>query len=239
MPKFFIKPGCIDGNELKIIGEDVSHISKVLRMTAGDNIIVCDGEGIDYDAVITSISKTEVVAEITGKYVCDAEPTVDVTLYQALPKQGKMEYIIQKTTELGINKIVPVYTKRCVVKPSDKTERWSKVAESAAKQCGRGIIPEVMSTISFTDAIEQMKEYDLALMPYECEEKNGLKKILQSSSYKTVSIFIGPEGGFDLKEVEAAIGAGVKTVTLGKRILRTETAASAVLPIIMYENDEM
>ncbi len=239
MPKFFTKPGCIDGNELKIIGEDVSHISKVLRMSAGDNIIVCDGEGIDYDAVITSISKTEVVAEITGKYVCDAEPTVDVTLYQALPKQGKMEYIIQKTTELGINKIVPVYTKRCVVKPSDKTERWSKVAESAAKQCGRGIIPEVMSTISFTDAIEQMKEYDLALMPYECEEKNGLKKILQSSSYKTVSIFIGPEGGFDLKEVEAAIGAGVKTVTLGKRILRTETAASAVLPIIMYENDEM
>lgn len=239
MPKFFTKPDCIDGNELKIIGEDVSHISKVLRMSAGDNIIVCDGEGIDYDAVITSISKTEVVAEITGKYVCDAEPTVDVTLYQALPKQGKMEYIIQKTTELGINKIVPVYTKRCVVKPSDKTERWSKVAESAAKQCGRGIIPEVMSTISFTDAIEQMKEYDLALMPYECEEKNGLKKILQSSSYKTVSIFIGPEGGFDLKEVEAAIGAGVKTVTLGKRILRTETAASAVLPIIMYENDEM
>ena len=239
MPKFFTKPDYIDGSELKIVGEDVSHISKVLRMSAGDNIIVCDGEGNDYDAVIKSISKTEVVAEITGKYVCDAEPCVDVTLYQALPKQGKMEYIIQKNTELGINKIVPVYTKRCVVKPSDKTERWSKVAESAAKQCGRGIIPQVMPVITFEEAVKQMQEYDLALMPYECEEDNGLKKVLQSSEYKSVSIFIGPEGGFDLKEVEYAINSGVKTVTLGKRILRTETAASAVLPIIMYENGEM
>lgn len=239
MPKFFTKPDYIDGSELKIVGEDVSHISKVLRMSAGDNIIVCDGEGNDYDAVIKSISKTEVVAEITGKYVCDAEPCVDVTLYQALPKQGKMEYIIQKNTELGINKIVPVYTKRCVVKPSDKTERWSKVAESAAKQCGRGIIPQVMPVITFEEAVKQMQDYDLALMPYECEEDNGLKKVLQSSEYKSVSIFIGPEGGFDLKEVEYAINSGVKTVTLGKRILRTETAASAVLPIIMYENGEM
>jgi len=239
MPKFFTKSDYIYDKELKIVGEDVSHISKVLRMSAGDNIIVCDGEGNDYDAVITSVSKTEVVAEITGKYVCDAEPCVNVTLYQALPKQGKMEYIIQKNTELGVSKIVPVYTKRCVVKPSDKTERWSKVAESAAKQCGRGIIPQVMPVITFEEAIKQMQDYDLALMPYECEEENGLKKVLQSSVYKSVSIFIGPEGGFDLKEVETAINAGVKTVTLGKRILRTETAASAVLPIIMYENDEM
>lgn len=239
MPKFFTKSDYIGDKELKIVGEDVSHISKVLRMSPGDGIIVCDGEGNDYDAVITSVSKTEVVAEITGKYVCDAEPSVDVTLYQALPKQGKMEYIIQKNTELGVGKIVPVYTKRCVVKPSDKTERWNKIAESAAKQCGRGIIPQVMPVISFDEAIKQMQEYDLALMPYECEEKNGLKSILNSCEYKNISIFIGPEGGFDLKEVETAISAGVKTVTLGKRILRTETAASAVLPIIMYENDEM
>ena len=239
MPKFFTKSDYIYDNELKIMGEDVSHISKVLRMSAGDNIIVCDGEGNDYDAVIKSISKTEVVAEITGKYVCDAEPCVEVTLYQALPKQGKMEYIIQKNTELGVNKIIPVYTKRCVVKPSDKTERWQKVAESAAKQCGRGIIPQVMPVISFDEAVKQMEEYDLALMPYECEEENGLKKVLSSFQYKSISIFIGPEGGFDLKEVDTAINSGVKTVTLGKRILRTETAASAVLPIIMYENNEM
>ncbi len=239
MPKFFTKSDYIYDKELKIVGEDVSHISKVLRMSAGDNIIVCDGEGNDYDAVITSVSKTEVVAEITGKYVCDAEPCVNVTLYQALPKQGKMEYIIQKNTELGVSKIVPVYTKRCVVKPSDKTERWSKVAESAAKQCGRGIIPDVLPTISFDEALKQMKEYDLALMPYECEEEVSLKSVLKSAKYRTVSIFIGPEGGFDLKEIEAARNSGIRTVTLGKRILRTETAASAVLPIVMYENDEL
>lgn len=239
MPKFFTKPDYICGNVLKITGEDVSHISKVLRMSAGEEIVVCDGEGNDYNAVITSISKTEVVAEIIGKYICDAEPCVNVTLYQALPKQGKMEYIIQKTTELGINKIVPVYTKRCVVKPSDKTERWQKVAESAAKQSGRGIIPEILPTVSFNEAVEQMKDFDLALMPYECEEDGKLKNVLKSCEYKNISIFIGPEGGFDLKEVEDAKNLGVKTVTLGKRILRTETAASAVLPIIMYENDEM
>ncbi len=239
MPKFFTKSEYINDNELTIVGEDVSHISKVLRMSAGDSIVVCDGNGNDYNAVITSISKTEVVADIKEKYVCDAEPVVDVTLYQALPKQGKMEYIIQKTTELGINKIVPVYTKRCVVKPSDKTERWSKVAESAAKQCGRGIVPEVTATVSFDEALKQMEGFDLALMPYECEEENKLKTVLKSSQYKNVSIFIGPEGGFDTKEVERAIECGIKTVTLGKRILRTETAASAVLPIIMYENDEM
>lgn len=239
MPKFFTKTDYISDNELKIVGEDVSHISRVLRMSEGDSIIVCDGEGNDYDAIITSVSKTEVVAEIKGKYVCDAEPCVDVILYQALPKQGKMEYIIQKNTELGVKRIVPVYTKRCVVKPSDKTERWSKVAESAAKQCGRGIIPDVLPTISFDEALKQMKEYDLALMPYECEEEVSLKSVLKSAKYRTVSIFIGPEGGFDLKEIEAARNSGIRTVTLGKRILRTETAASAVLPIIMYENDEL
>lgn len=239
MPKFFTKTDYISDNELKIVGEDVSHISRVLRMSEGDSIIVCDGEGNDYDAIITSVSKTEVVAEIKGKYVCDAEPCVDVILYQALPKQGKMEYIIQKNTELGVKRIVPVYTKRCVVKPSDKTERWSKVAESAAKQSGRGIIPDVLPTISFDEALKQMKEYDLALMPYECEEEVSLKSVLKSAKYRTVSIFIGPEGGFDLKEIEAARNSGIRTVTLGKRILRTETAASAVLPIIMYENDEL
>ena len=240
MPKFFTKTDFITGNILKITGEDVSHISKVLRMSAGDSIIVCDGEGNDYDAVIKSISKTEVVAEITGKYVCDAEPCVEVTLYQALPKQGKMEYIIQKNTELGVNKIIPVYTKRCVVKPSDKTERWQKVAESAAKQCGRGIIPQVMPVISFDEAVKQMEEYDLALMPYECEEENGLKKVLSSFQYKSISIFIGPEGGFDEKENESAKEINSKIISLGKRILRTETAAIITTSMCMlYAETEL
>lgn len=239
MPKFFTKADYISQNELKIVGEDVAHISKVLRMSPGESIVVCDGNGNDYDAEITSITKTEVVARIIRSYVCDAEPSVSVTLYQALPKQGKMEYIIQKTTELGVAKIVPVYTKRCVVKPSDKGDRWSKVALSAAKQCGRGVVPEVAQVVSFDEAIEEMKNYDCSIMPYECEQQNRLKDVFCDKKFKTISVLIGPEGGFDLSEVQKAVNAGIKTVTLGKRILRTETAASAVLPIIMYESDEM
>lgn len=238
MPKFFTTADYISDNHLKITGEDVGHISKVLRMSPGDAIIVCDGEGNDYDGEIAEITKTEVIVKIIRKYVCDAEPEVKVTLYQALPKQGKMEYIIQKTTELGVDRIIPVYTKRCVVKPSDKTERWGKVALSAAKQCGRGIVPQVLPTITFDDAISQFADYDCALMPYECEEDGRLKDILSCKGYKTIALFIGPEGGFDPMEVEAAVKSGAKTVTLGKRILRTETAASAVLPVIMYENNE-
>lgn len=239
MPKFFTSPALISDGSVKIVGEDVAHISKVLRMSPGDKITVCDGEGNDYDAVIEQIGKTEVTAKITGSYVCEAEPSVRITLYQSLPKQGKMEYIIQKCTELGVARIVPVYTKRCIVKPSDKTERWNKVALSAAKQCGRGIVPKVMPVLTFDQAVLQMSKSECALMPYECEEKTRLKDIICGKTFRDVSLFIGPEGGFELSEVEKAIGLGIKPVTLGKRILRTETAAAAVLPIIMYENDEI
>lgn len=239
MPKFFTKPDSIFQNNIKITGEDVSHISKVLRMSKGDSIIVCDGSGNDYDAQITSISKTEVTAEIIRKYQCTAEPELKITLFQALPKQGKMEYIIQKNVELGITEFVPVYTKRCIAKPTNKTERWQKIAESAAKQSGRGIIPKVFPTVSFEQAIDLMSKSDLAIMPYECEEKVHLKSLLTSKNAKSISIFIGPEGGFDISEIKYATDNGIKTVTLGKRILRTETASLAVLPIILYEFGEM
>lgn len=239
MPKFFTSPALISDGSVKIVGEDVAHISRVLRMSPGDKITVCDGEGNDYDAVIEQVGKTEVTAKIIGSYVCEAEPSVRITLYQSLPKQGKMEYIIQKCTELGVARIVPVYTKRCIVKPSDKTERWNKVALSAAKQCGRGVVPKVMPVLTFDQAVLQMSKSECALMPYECEEKTRLKEVIGGKAFTEVSLFIGPEGGFELSEVEKATGMGIKPVTLGKRILRTETAAAAVLPIIMYENDEI
>lgn len=239
MPRFFTSPENISGDLLKITGEDVSHISKVLRMSVGDEITVCDGKGTDYRAVISQISKEEVAAKIENSSPCEAESTVKITLFQALPKQGKMEYIIQKCTELGVFKIVPVLTKRCIAKPSDKTKRWSKVAESAAKQCGRGIIPEIAPPVSFDDAIKLMKADEYAVMPYECEEKTRLKDIIGAKKISSLSLLIGPEGGFEQIEVEKAASEGIYTVTLGKRILRTETAAAAVLPIIMYENDEM
>ena len=239
MPKFFTSKDNVCGKTLEIVGEDVGHISRVLRMSAGDEILVCDGEGYDYNAKITGITKTSVSADILEIFACDAEPSVKVTLFQSLPKQGKMEYIIQKNVELGVFEVVPVYTSRCVVKPTDKTERWNKVSLSAAKQSGRGIVPKIKDTVSFSEALTLMQEFDLAIMPYECETDVSLKDVLKNKGYKSVAVFIGPEGGFSEDEVRRAKECGVKTVTLGRRILRTETAGQAVLPVIMYENDEM
>lgn len=239
MPKFFTSKKFVTDSSLKIEGEDVGHISRVLRMSAGDEISVCDGEGFDYDAKITEINKDFVSADILRKYESKSEPSLKVTLFQSLPKQGKMEYIIQKNVELGVFEIVPVYTERCVVKPTDKTERWNKVSLSAAKQSGRGIVPEIKDTVSFSEALSVMSGFDLAIMPYECETDVSLKDVLKNKGYKNVAVLIGPEGGFSEYEVQKAKEYGIKTVTLGKRILRTETAGQAVLPVVMYENDEM
>ena len=238
MPKFFTDRKNISETELKIVGEDVSHIKNVLRMKAGNQITVCDGSGTDYTAVIKELNSKEITAEITEIKACDAEPNVSVTLFQALPKQGKMEQIIQKCTELGINEIVPVYTSRCVVKPSNKQMRWQKVAKSAAEQCGRGIIPKVCETVDFKRAIEMISSYQKKIMLYECEEKTNLHGLLKDK-IDNFAILVGPEGGFDIDEVLKAQNSGITTVTLGKRILRTETAAAAVLPIIMYEQNEI
>lgn len=239
MPKFFTKPEYIHETTLQITGEDVAHISKVLRMQPGSRLTVCDGAGTDYTVSITSVAKDAVQAAILEKHACGAEPHVQITLFQALPKQGKMEYIIQKNTELGISRLVPVYTRRCVVKPSDKTERWAKIAEAAAKQSGRGIIPAIAPVMPFEAALLEMRKADLALMPYEGETEARLKPLLKQHRPATISIFIGPEGGFDPSEIQAARRAGIATVTLGKRILRTETAAAAVIPIMMYEYEEL
>lgn len=238
MPKFFTDRNNISDNELKIVGEDVSHIKNVLRMKIGNVINVCDGSGTDYTAEIISLNHEEVAAKIIDIKKCDAEPDVSVTLFQALPKQGKMEQIIQKCIELGIKEIVPVYTSRCVVKPTNKQARWQKVAEAAAKQCGRGIIPKVTETVDFNRAIEMVSSFRKKIMLYECEEKVNLHGMLKDK-IDNIAILVGPEGGFDVSEVEKAQNSGVTTVTLGKRILRTETAAAAVLPIIMYEQNEI
>lgn len=239
MPKFFVNKGQISGDVITIIGEDTLHISKVLRMCEGDSLTVCDGEGDDYSTIISSITKTDVTAKIISKKRCEAEPNVNVTLFQALPKQGKMEYIIQKNTELGIAKIVPVYSKRCVVKPSDKLSRWQKVAVEAAKQCGRGVIPQITEVVTFDEALKQLAKCENAIMLYECEIETRLKDVIGGRKFTNIGIFIGPEGGFDETEVQKAKGFNIQIITLGKRILRTETAGAAVLPIIMYEQGDI
>lgn len=233
MPRFFTKN--INENTAVIEGEDVSHISRVLRMTEGEELTLCDGEGNDYTCKITEITKKSITCEVLSKIKNQSEPECRVTLFQALPKGAKMEYIIQKCVEIGVCEIVPMMTRRVIGKPSDKGERWNKVSEEAAKQSGRGIIPKVLPPVSFKEALEQMKNCDLSVMPYECEQETHLLDVLRGKTPKTVGIMIGPEGGFDPDEVAAVQKEGIKTVTLGKRILRTETAGLSVVSNIMYE----
>lgn len=242
MPRFFTARENISDTQIIIDNEDVNHISRVLRLGAGDEITVCDGRGFDYRAEIASVENKKIVCRIIEKTKSGTEPNIEVTLFQGLPKASKMDYIIQKTTELGITRIVPCALSRCVVKLENqkaelkKTERWQKVAEAAAKQSGRGAIPEIAVPQKLDAAIEEMKQCDICFAPYECEEKTNLRDVLLSvKEPKKIGFIIGPEGGFDLSEIEKIKSAGIQTVTLGRRILRTETAGEAVLSMIMYE----
>ncbi len=246
MPKFFTARENISDTQIIIDSEDAKHIKKVLRLDKGDEITVCDGRGVDYSTVISEIADNRIICDIKDSCTCDTEPEVKVTLYQGLPKASKMEYIIQKTTELGITRIVPVKLSRCVVKLENaaaekkKTERWQKIAYEAAKQSGRGVIPEVSEPMTLSEAMEDMKTSELVFVPYECETETRLKDVVEDDkTVKNVSFIIGPEGGFDITEIEKLKSAGIKTITLGRRILRTETAGEAVLSMLMYGLDEI
>jgi len=231
------------GNILSLSESDENHIINVLRLREGDEIIICDGNLIDYRCSITQISKNSLDLRIVERFENNAEPPSKITLYQGFPKADKLELIIQKCVELGIFKIVPVLTERTIVKIkpdfSKKLDRLQKISEAAAKQSGRGIIPEICMPISFKDAVKEMGNYDLSLMPYEGEKENNLKGILSGFSGENISIFIGPEGGFSEKEVEFAKSSKIQTVSLGNRILRTETAGLATLAITLHEIGEL
>lgn len=242
MPKFFVAHDKITENQIVIDTEDVAHISRVLRLGAGDVITVCNSAGTDYEAEITALEQGRVICKILSCEQSASEPNIKVTLFQGLPKASKMEYIIQKTTELGIHEIVPAKLSRCVVKidnkkdEAKKLDRWQKIAEAAAKQSGRGIIPKVSPVMTLDEIIEKSKDFDLFFVPYECEEQKTLREVLLSKkNVKTVGFVIGPEGGFDIAETDKLRQNGIDTVTLGKRILRTETAGEAVLAMTMYE----
>lgn len=235
MSKFFIPKENISSNSLIITGEDVKHINKVLRMGVGDEITCCDGQGNDYITRISSVG-TEIACEIIEKKKCDTESNLHVILIQGVPKASKMDYIIEKTTELGICEIYPCEMSRCVSKidGEKKIQRWQKISEAAAKQSGRGIVPKIHVPISVSKAVEILKSCDVAFVPYECAEEKFLKPLLTSfDKPKTVAFMIGPEGGFDKSEVEML--KDIPIISLGKRILRTETAGEAVLSMVMYE----
>lgn len=249
MRRFFTEPENVKDGQAVLI-EDAAHITKVLRMSVGDEILIFDGSGMEYTARLTEIDKRVCRAEIIDTAQTTAEPAIFAALFQGIPKAGKMEQIVQKAVELGAAEIYPVMTDRSVVRlesekdKKSKAERWNKVAQEAVKQCGRGRVPQVHIPISFQQALERMTEFDLALMPYEelgHAGQRGLKDLLQEKNYNSVAVLIGPEGGFSDAEAAKAATAGtpVTTVGLGNRILRTETAGSTVLSIIMYENDEI
>lgn len=242
MPRFFVTPEKVSDGIITIDNSDVSHITRVLRLNCGDEIEVCDSAGNDYKALIKEVGARSVICTVQSVSKTSAEPDIFVTLYQGIPKGSKMDYIIQKTTELGISRIVPVMMERCVVKLENekaelkKTERWGKIAEEAAKQSGRGIIPEVTKPVAFSKALEMLCGEELAFAPYECENMCCLKPVLdRGRGAKTAGFIIGPEGGFDPAEAQKLAASGISTVTLGRRILRTETAGEAVLSMLMYE----
>lgn len=239
MPKFFAYKGQIENDSFIIEGTDANHIGTVLRSKAGEGIVICDGEGTDYYCTLTEVDKKRVVAHIDERRAVESEPKTKITLYQGLPKSDKMELIIQKCVELGISRIVPVKTEFAVAKLDGKEEkkvdRWQKIAESAAKQCGRGIIPTVDMPMTFAQAATDSKACDGRIIPYENERENSIKTFAKAFQGESIAIFIGPEGGFSPKEIEMAMEQGITSVTLGKRILRTETAGMVTCAVLLYE----
>lgn len=247
MSKFFVKDNQINNNSINIVGEDVNHISNVLRMKKEDELQVCNQEtGENYITKITSFSKEKIECEIVKKIDKTVESNVNITLFQGIPKFDKMELIIQKNTEVGVKKIVPVLMERTVVKLDEKTinkkiERWQKISEVAAKQSMRDIIPEVENVIKLKDIEKQ--NYDIILVAYENEDKNMLKSELIELKNKkmnkyNIAIVIGPEGGIAEKEIEILKNMGAVFVSLGKRILRTETAGIVMSGNIIYELED-
>ena len=243
MYHFFVEPGQIQGTQIYITGKDVNHIKNVLRMRIGEEISVGNGmDGKEYRCAIDSFEEDSVSCKLLFIKEDGVELPVKVTLFQGLPKADKMELIIQKAVELGVYEIVPVATKRCVVKLDAKKEaskiaRWQAIAEAAAKQSKRAVVPQIRPVMTMQEAIKAASEMEHRIIPYELAE--GMlktKEVFESfTPGNSVAVFIGPEGGFEEKEVEAATEAGIQPVSLGKRILRTETAGFTVLAWIMYE----
>ncbi len=247
MYRFFVNAEQISEGAVEILGEDVNHISHVLRMKPGEEILISSQDEWEYTCRITELSSDRVTAEILDAQKPGKELPSKITLFQCLPKGDKMELIIQKAVELGAFEIVPVASKRCVVKlegrrAAGKVSRWNAIAESAAKQSKRMIVPNVSEIRSFSEALSLAEQLDVRLIPYErAEGMAGTRRVLESiRPGQSVGILIGPEGGFEEKEVQKAMEKGFEPITLGKRILRTETAGLAALSILMYllEQDE-
>lgn len=250
MPRFFVDIENIVDGIVAIRGEDAHHIARSLRMAAGEHITVCDMQKMEYDCVLERFEDDKAVfARVLAERSMSTEPPIEVCIYQALPKADKLETVIQKAVECGAARIVPFESEYCIVKMKSDTQdkkqqRRERIAAEAAKQCGRGILPSVGTTLTFSAMLQQAAQADIALFCYEGEGTCSLKTYIQqkrkelsdfSEGVPTVSVVIGSEGGFSVKEVTEAKQAGLVPVGLGTRILRTETVATFVLGALMYE----
>lgn len=240
MHRFYVDKGNIINDKAVIRGDDVKHIVNVLRFGVGDSIVVCDGENIDYDSQILEIKKEEIIVCLSCPRETSTEPPVAITLFQSIPKGTKMELIIQKGTEIGINYFVPVITSRTIVNLNNnnadkKINRWYRIASEAAKQSRRGRIPQVLPPVTFREAMNRVDEFALSIMPCVEERTQTISSVPgEKGAVNSIALFIGPEGGFDKEEVLQARAKGVYTIKMGARILRTETAGLVTTSILMY-----
>lgn len=245
MPRFFVTPDqiiSVDGAlTVKITGGDAVHIGRSLRMKVGDGIIVCDGAGTEYNCKISAITADSVTADVIGEKQSENEPPCFITVYQALVRGEKFDTVVQKAVECGASEIVPVCTSRCEVKldgsgAAKKVARWQRIADEAAKQCGRAVLPIVSAPVSFSEGVRFAAAAELPLLCYEDERHLSIADVLREredgAKPATASVFVGPEGGFSHDEIAAATGEGMISVGLGRRILRTETASAFALACI-------
>ena len=242
MARFFVDAGQMQGETVTLTGENAQH-AKVLRLKAGEQVLVCDGAGMECLCAVAGIAGGSVNLTVLQRREASSEAAVRVSIYMGFPKSDKLEHVIQKATELGAAEIIAFPAARSVSRPDEKSlkkklERWEKIAASAAEQSGRGRIPRVLVLGSFSQALSRAAQADKALLFYEHEEALTLKMALSSGGYSTVSLLTGPEGGLEESEVAQAREAGLQVCTLGKRILRCETAPLCALSAVMYDAGE-
>lgn len=242
MTRFFVKPEEMQPDFMVLTGENAAH-AKVLRLKCGEEVLVCDGQGRESLCAVSDVSPGQIGLVVKNTQESASEAAVKVSVYMAFAKGDKLEHVIQKATELGAYEIVAFPTNRCVSRPDEKSlgkklERWQKIAASAAEQSGRGVIPQVLTVGSYKEALQRAAQADLPILFYENEQATTLRMAVEEKPFKTVSLLTGPEGGLEEKEVMQAAEAGLKVCTLGKRILRCETAPLCALSAVMYATGE-
>lgn len=242
MTRFFVTPDMLLQDAPALVGDNAAH-AKVLRLKAGEEILLCDGQGQECVCAVTDITPGEISLSVKERRESFSEAKIAASIYMAFPKADKLEHVIQKATELGAFEIVAFPSSRCISRPDEKSlkkkvERWQKIAASAAEQSGRGRIPQVIVLNSFTEALQRAAQADKAILFYENEQATTLHMALNDSPFRSISLLSGPEGGLEEKEVEQAKNAGLQICTLGKRILRCETAPLCALSAVMYHSGE-